>query len=95
MYLLREIREAVGDDFILIADGGIDDGFDAFKALALGADMVCTGRALMAPYMKEGAQGVAGKLREMTDEMLSMMYRTCAANVGDIDPSVIHEAWWL
>ncbi len=95
VYLLREIRRAVGEDFILIADGGIEDGFDAFKALALGADMVCTGRALMEPYAKDGAEGVAGTLRTMTDELLSMMYRTCAADVKGIDPSVIHEAWWL
>ena len=95
VYLLREIRKAVGEDFILVADGGIEDGFDAFKALALGADMVCTGRALMEPYMKDGAEGVARTLRTMTDELLSMMYRTSAANVKAIDPSVIHEAWWM
>ncbi len=95
VYLLREIRRAVGDDFILIADGGIEDGFDAFKALALGADMVCTGRALMGPYMKEGAEGVAQTLRTMTDELLSMMYRTAAPDVKSIDPAVIHEARWM
>ncbi|MBO6159815.1 MAG: alpha-hydroxy-acid oxidizing protein [Firmicutes bacterium] len=95
VYLMAQIREAVGDDFILIADGGIDDGFDAFKALAMGADMVCTGRSLMMPYMKEGAEGVAAQLNTMTDELKSMMFRTCAAEVKDIDRSVIHEAWWL
>ncbi len=93
--LLPEIRKAVGDDFILIADGGIDDGFDAFKALAMGADMVCTGRSLMDPYIKDGAKGVAQKIRTMTDELQSMMYRTNAANVKSIDPGVIHQAWWL
>ncbi len=95
VYLLREIRKAVGEDFILVADGGIEDGFDAFKALALGADMVCTGRTLMEPYMKDGAEGVARTLRTMTDELLSMMYRTSAADVKAIDPAVIHEAWWM
>lgn len=95
IFLLPEIRRAVGNDFILIADGGIEDGFDAFKALALGADMVCTGRALMEPYAKEGAHGVAAALRTMTDELLSMMYRTNAADVKSIDSSVIHEARWL
>ncbi len=93
--LLPEIRETVGEDFILIADGGIDDGFDAFKALAMGADMVCTGRALMEPYMKDGSDGVAQKIRTMTDELASMMYRTNAADVKSIDRSVIHQAWWL
>lgn len=95
IFLLKEIREAVGEDFLLIADGGIEDGFDAFKALALGADMVCTGRALMPSYASDGAEGVARKLNTMTDELKSMMYRTHAATVKEIDPSVIHEAWWL
>lgn len=95
VYLMKEIRKAVGDDFILIADGGIEDGFDAFKALAMGADMVCVGRALMPPYMKEGAQGVANTIRTMNDELLSMMFRTASADIRNIDPTVIHEGWWL
>ena len=95
VYLMREIRKAVREDFLIIADGGIDDGFDAFKALALGADMVCTGRSLMKPYFTEGAEGVAAHLRTMTDELASMMYRTSAGTVREIDPAVIHEAWWL
>ncbi len=95
VYLMKQIREAVGDDFILIADGGIEDGFDAFKALAMGADMVCVGRALMPPYMKDGAEGVAATIRTFNDELASMMYRTAAADVKSIDPSVIHEGWWL
>ena len=90
VYLLPEIRRAVGKDFPVIADGGIEDGFDAFKALALGADMVCVGRVLMPPYQAEGPEGVARKIREITDEMKSMMYRTAAADVRSIDPAVIH-----
>ena len=93
--LLPEIRKAVGDDFLLVADGGIEDGFDAFKALAMGADMVCTGRALMPPYLKEGSQGMAKKLRSMKDELESMMYRTNAADVKHIDPTVIHQVRWI
>ena len=45
--ILPEIRKAVGHDLILIADGGIESGFDAFKALARGADAVTVGKALM------------------------------------------------
>ena len=93
--LLPEIRKAVGEDFILIADGGIEDGFDAFKALAMGADMVSVGRVLMPPYMTDGAEGVAATLKTLTDELASMMYRTSAADVKSIDPTVIHQAWWL
>ncbi len=95
VYLIREIRKAVGKDLILIADGGIEDGYDAFKALALGADMVSVGRSLMQPYEAEGPAGVAAKLRAMTTELASIMYRTGSERVDSIDPGVIHEAWWM
>ena len=92
--LLRDIREAVGPDFLLIADGGIEDGFDAFKALALGADFVSVGRALMPPLETGGPEAMAAKLREMTDEIKAMMVRTGAPDVRHIDPAVIHFAPW-
>lgn len=93
--LLRDIRKAVGSGFILIADGGIEDGFDAFKALALGADLVCVGRPLMKPYDEEGPEGVAKVINTMTEQFRAMLLRTGSASPADIDPEVIHEAWWL
>ena len=88
--LLPDIRKAVGEDFVLIADGGIQDGYDAFKALALGATAVSVGRPLMAPLEREGSAGVAGALRAMTGELKAMMVRTGSADLKHIDPSVIH-----
>ncbi|MCH5339003.1 MAG: alpha-hydroxy-acid oxidizing protein [Acetatifactor sp.] len=93
--LLPEIRKAVGDDFLLIADGGIQDGFDAFKALALGADLVCVGRALMPAYDENGPKGVAQVINQMNDELKAMMVRTCSPDPKHIDSSVIHYAPWL
>lgn len=93
--LLKDIRKAVGDDFLVIADGGVEDGFDAFKALALGADLVCIARPLMAPYDQEGPEGIAKVIDMFTKELKAMMLRTGAKDVKSIDPSVIHEAWWL
>lgn len=93
--LLPEIRRAVGKDFLLIIDGGIEDGFDAFKALALGADAVSVGKALMGPYDEKGAVGVTEVLTAMTNQLKAMMLRTCSPDVRHIDPSVIHEAPWL
>lgn len=93
--LLPEIRKAVGSDFLLIADGGIQDGFDAFKALALGADLVCIGRALMPAYDEKGPEGVAQVINAMTDELKAMMIRTGSPDPKHIDPSVIHYAPWL
>ena len=93
--LLPEIRRAVGKDFLLIIDGGIADGFDAFKALALGADAVSVGKALMGPYDEKGAAGVTETLTAMTNQLKAMMLRTGSPDVRHIDPSVIHEAPWL
>ena len=88
--MLPEIRRAVGPDFILMADGGIADGYDAFKALALGADLVCVGKPLMEPYAQKGSQGVADVIQQMTGELKGIMARTGSRDVKHIDPEVIH-----
>ncbi len=93
--LLPDIRKAVGKDFLLLADGGIEDGFDAFKALALGADLVCVGRALMPAYDEHGPAGVAQVIRAMTSQLKAMMVRTASPDPRHIDPTVLHEAPWL
>ena len=87
--LLPKIREAVGQKLILIADGGMESGFDAFKALALGADAVTVGRPLMAPLKEKGAAGVRDVLETMTRQLQVMMYRTASKDLKHIDPSVI------
>ena len=89
--LLPKIREAVGDGLILIADGGMESGFDAFKALALGADAVTVGRPLMGVLKENGADGVRGKIEEMTKQLEVMMYRTGSPDLKHLDPSVIWE----
>ena len=88
--LVGEIRRQVGNDFLLIVDGGIQDGFDAFKALALGADAVSIGRPLMEPLEKGGPEAAAQVIRRMTNEMKAMMVRTGSPDVKHIDPAVIH-----
>ncbi len=88
------IREKVGRDFLVIVDGGIRDGFDAFKALALGADLVSVGRPLMGPLENEGPRGAAGVIRRMTDELKAMMVRTGSPDLRHIDPGVIHPVTW-
>ena len=93
--LLPEIRKAVGHDLILIADGGIADGFDAFKVLALGADLVSVGRPFMGPYMQGGAEALRDAVNVFTKELKALMARTGAEDLASIDASVLHKAWWL
>ena len=89
--LMPMIRKAVGRKLIIIADGGMESGFDAFKALALGADAVTVGRPLMSALNEKGADGVRNKIEEMTSQLQAMMYRTGSRDLKNIDPSVIWE----
>ena len=89
--VLPEIRKAIGKDLLLIADGGIESGVDAFKALARGADAVTMGKALMGPLKEKGADGVAETLRKTTAQLQAMMIRTGTKNLKHMDPSVIWE----
>ena len=87
--VLPEIRKAIGKDLLLIADGGIESGVDAFKALARGADAVTMGKAFMGPLKENGADGVAETLRKATAQLQAMMIRTGTKNLKHMDPSVI------
>ena len=89
--LLPKIRAAVKDRLLLIADGGMESGYDAFKALALGADAVTVGRPLMQPLKEKGPEGVRETIAAMTKQLQCMMYRTGTADLKHMDPSVIWE----
>ena len=89
--ILPEVRKAVGRDLLLIVDGGIESGFDAFKALARGADAVTMGKALMGPLKDKGAEGVKEALQKANGQLRAMMIRTGTKNLKHMDPSVIWE----
>ncbi|MDO4523193.1 MAG: alpha-hydroxy-acid oxidizing protein, partial [Eubacteriales bacterium] len=85
LMVLPEIRDAIGDDMKILVDCGIDDGYDAFKALALGADAVCVGRAMLEPLVKEGTEGVVKKLQEMNGQLMELMEYTNTKTLKDMD----------
>ena len=88
--ILPEIRKAVGDDFCIVVDCGINSGTEAFKALALGADCVAVARGYMAPLAKEGKDGVVNYIRGINGQLIELMSRTGSSDPSHIDPSVIH-----
>lgn len=55
---LPEIVKAVGDKVEVYIDGGIRDGTDVFKALALGAKMTFIGRPALWGLSYNGEEGV-------------------------------------
>lgn len=88
LMVLPEIVRAVDGRAKIIVDCGIESGADVFKALALGADAVCVGRALMDP-LKDGARGVSAKISQITAELSTVMARTGAKSIAEIDPEVL------
>ena len=57
--------------------------------VACGADAVCVGRELMTA-LKDGNAGVTKRIHAMNEELRSIMARTGAHSVKEIDPSVVH-----
>ena len=74
----------------IFVDCGIASGSDVFKALALGADAAATGRAILAPLMKEGHTGVENTVGAMNRELSMVMGYTGFSTVPAINESVLH-----
>lgn len=88
LMVLPEIVKAVDGKAKILVDCGFESGMDVFKALALGADGVGIGRHLMEP-LKAGGKGVTERIEGINRELATVMARTGAKTIKDIDPSVI------
>lgn len=75
---------------MIFCDCGLDTGYDAYKALALGADAIAVGRGILAPLLKEGTEGVVRKIRQMNEQLSELMLYTGIKDTASFDPSIIH-----
>lgn len=89
LQILPRIVNLIAGRMPIFVDCGITSGMDVFKALALGATAACVGRALIPPLTRDGAAGVRQSITEITQALTAAMARTCSADLGHIDPSVI------
>lgn len=89
LLVLPDIVAAVKGRMKIFVDCGISSGYDVFKALALGADAVSVGRAIMEPLKEHGGKGVADRLSHITKELRGVMARTACANLSDIGPHLL------
>lgn len=89
--ILPAIRKVINGEIPILVDCGITSGIDAFKALALGADAVCVGRALMEPLKENGAEGVRDAICRMNHELKGVMAKTGCYDLAHMDDTVIHQ----
>jgi len=92
---LPEIVAAVGKDLVVMLDGGIMQGNDIFKALALGAKTVFIGRPALWGLATNGQAGVEQLLSVMRDDFEITMKLTGCPTLADIKSTmVVHESFY-
>ena len=91
LMVLPKIKAALaGSGISLFVDCGIDTGYDAYKALALGADAVSVGRGILKPLLQEGAEGVKETVGKMNEQLSELMMYTCVKDTRSFDASVLY-----
>ena len=71
--VLPAIADAVGGKLTILVDGGLRNGTDIFKALALGADGVLIGRPFVTMVYGGGADGVQVYVDKLQSELQDAM----------------------
>lgn len=89
--ILPEIKKAlIGSGMQIFVDGSLMSGYDAYKALALGADAVLIGRGILPEVLKNGTEATKNKLQKMNEQLSEMMLYTGIKDMNSFDPTVLH-----
>jgi L-lactate dehydrogenase (cytochrome) len=87
--LVEPVRDELGDDIVIICDGGVRRGSDIVKALALGADAVTVGRPYLYALAAAGERGVDQLLDSFRTGMERTMALTGVRTVAEIDRTLV------
>jgi 4-hydroxymandelate oxidase len=87
--VLPEIAAAVGGRVPLLIDSGFRRGADVLKALALGADAVCFGRAARWALGAFGTPGVQRVLEMVQAELVAAMAASGRTSLADLDETAV------
>jgi len=81
-YCVRKVKELKKDfDFTLISSGGISNGVDIAKSIALGADLSASARIILQEVMKNDIEGVIELIQSWFLTVKRIMYLTGASNI--------------
>lgn len=86
---LPAVAEAVAGQTTVLADGGVRNGLDVVKMLALGAEAVILGRAWAWAVAAEGEAGVRKMLEVMRTDIDVALALTGQNSVADLDDSAL------
>jgi glycolate oxidase len=87
--VLPAIVEAVAGRATIVIDGGFRRGTDVIKAVALGADVVAMGRAILWGLAADGADGVACALDILRQELRTSMGLCGQTSIRKLAPDLI------
>lgn len=84
-YCIRQIKTLKNKyKFSLIASGGISNGIDIAKSIALGADLTASARPLLKIVMNKGVDGVVSEISSWFDDVKKIMYLTGSKNINEL-----------
>ena len=87
--VLPEIAEAVGGEMTILVDGGIRNGGDILKMLALGAHGVMIGRPFSIAAVGGLQQGVETFIETLHTQLIQAMVLTGTADVNRVESSIL------
>lgn len=87
--ILPDIAEAVKGKITILADGGVRNGVDVLKMLALGADGVLIGRPFVTASFGGQREGVKSYIETIKNDLKSAMVLTGCKTVKDITDRIL------
>lgn len=89
--VLHEIAKKVKGKVKLLADGGVRNGVDVLKMLALGADGVLIGRPFVTASFGGQSEGVKSYIDGIADDLKSAMILTGCNSIEEISSKILAE----
>jgi len=86
---LKAIADELGHKTTIMADSGVESGVDVARYLALGAQMVFTGRAMLYGVAAHGEDGAAHALDLILDELEQIMSQLHCATPYELSKHLI------
>ena len=88
--MLTEIADALrGSSVKILVDGGLRNGTDIFKALAMGADGVLICRPFVTALYGGGAEGIGLYIEKLAGELRDTMSMCGAGSLEEITRAMI------